>query len=47
MPVPALVSRNGASGIAAIRFVALSATYRVPLLPSPTPVGPTTSAGIR
>ena len=43
-PVPALLPRNTASGMAVIRFFTVSATYRVPCGLRPTPVGPITRA---
>src|SRR6266699_2138985 len=43
-PVPAEVCLSTASGIRVIRFLPVSATYRLPLRPTPSPVGPTTNA---
>ena len=43
-PRPALKPRKIASGMPATRFASVSATYRVPFGPRPTPVGPMTRA---
>ena len=45
-PRPALEPRKVASGIPATRFASVSATYRTPSEPRPTPVGPMTRAAV-